>query len=380
MKITGLSGHIVLISLIFINDIAITIDMDSTVDITAIYENPLLEDSSFALNLEQDASVRLALDECSSTIEQIVDEKRKKLGINDIRPIELPDDKAAKLRTEIKIDPYWLESFEKILNLAQAKTRYKSITELVSHVYLPWWNSLLLYQTGEQYSPERPSMIIDGVMSHSYITQLIRQDVLGDGKGKAMSVSNVLLTAEGSIVLGWRLGHSFPNTIMTVPAGSVEYHPGNNPLFDTLYEEFDEELGLKKKQIVEPMLIGKIDNGMIAGHPHYVFRSRVDMTYTELVKYWKRKRPRDMREHSSLLKFHDDPDYVLDKVRMMGFKPEAADDRNISRTTAGNLGAILPQCAASLLVHFAQRYNANWQRYAEEKTYERYRFLAASTT
>jgi hypothetical protein len=282
--------------------------------------------------------------EISGNIEDLVNSTRAELGIAEIPPIALDKVKAEELRQAIKSQKNWKEHFHYLMNLAGIPPESQS----EDAVYLPWWNDLLLHVSDERYKKDELSL--DASIAHSYATQLLRRGKIKAPSMKAISISNVLITSDGFIVLGWRGGHNFADTIMSVPAGSIEYHTGKDPIFESLATELDEEVGLSQADVVSAELIGKLNGGMIEGNPHYVTRVKTAKSLAQTLKHW--DAAKDYKEHKHMFGYPDDCQFVSNRIKTNLFNIAKANQDNMSMTTQDNIGAILHQCAGALIVHY----------------------------
>ena len=262
--------------------------------------------------------------------------------------------------------------FRDVVDVLAPELKSADLADQMNAIKIPWWNAALLFRDGDRYDRQNNSLDVDARLSHSYITQLMRSGKLPKTSQDSVSVSNVLITADGLVVLGLRGGHTYSHTLHVVPAGAVEYHSGRNPLFETLDAEFFEETGLVKGQIGSPELIGRIFDGTTSKNTSYVFRSRVKPTFAELLGEWERSI--DQREHQYLLAFRDDPQVVLAAIRHRPYNPAKADPVRPSVTTMDNVGSILPPGVATLLTHYAHREGRAWGLKAEGLLNGAYRF------
>ncbi len=215
-------------------------------------------------------------------------------------------------------------------------------------IFLPWWNDLLLHISGDKY--EKGMLTLEATTAHSYATQLLRRGKIKTSPLKAISISNVLITADDFIVLGLRGGYNFADTIMSVPAGSIEYHTGKDPIFESLDAELVEEVGLTKEDVISAELIGKLSGGMIEGNPHYVTRIRTNKSFNDVLNRW--NTAIDYKEHRELLAYRDDFNSVCRVIKAKLFDKSKADPDHIEKTTPANTGAILHQCAGALIAHY----------------------------
>jgi len=337
--------------------------MKKLADIVKVYEKPLTEYSEIRIAYSTTQAEQEDLKRLRAGLETAIEEARKKLGVDHIRTLNLPPESAQKLRETLKSDPRWQKHFQEIVQKFAPEISATPLDDLSQSINLPWWNATPIFRTdGGRYSPETGSLDISAAISHSFISQLTRSEKYKAARGSAISVSNVLITSDGLIVLGLRGGQSYANTIMTVPAGSIEFHSGNNPFFETLYAEFFEETGLTRKDIVSAELIGEAFP-YFGKQPHYIFRSRISPSYADLLRTWTESI--DQREHMHLIGIPDDPNHVLELIRHNSYDPEKSDPINPAKTTIENASKILPQCAASLLINYAQREGSAWGTKAE---------------
>ncbi|MCX6707447.1 MAG: hypothetical protein NT001_04895 [Candidatus Woesearchaeota archaeon] len=295
----------------------------------------------------------------------LISAKREYLGLSKVKPIHMSRDQAESLRQSLKTDRQWINNFEELIGLLAPKLNSLTLDEKLAPINIPWWNAGLLFSSRDHYDETAGSLELDATISHSYITQLIRSQKPGEQRGKTISVSNLLITSDDLIVLGYRGGQNLPDTIMTVPAGSVEYHTGRNPLFESMYAEFAEELGLRKEDMQTIELMGKITTRAFINNPHYTFRSRTRLSFEDVKKVWSESE--DQREHKHLVSFPDNPDHMIREIRRLSYDISKANPDKPALTTNENIGKILPQCAAAVLLHYVQREGKEWARMAEEK-------------
>ena len=317
--------------------------------IEAIY-HPALTENGITTAYNETESVRNRVAELRDTIDQVILEKRTELGTAHIRPLNLSADQAASLRTAIKADRRWQKSTQNLVEAIEPQLAQTPLQAQLDAISLPWWNAAVLSSTSDAYDPASDGLHLDTTMTHSYISQMLRSlKIKRPANVNAISVSNVLLTADGLIALGLRAGHSYANTIMAVPAGSVEYHTGRNPLFETLYAEHDEEDGLQRDDCVRTELLGKIHDNALGQISLYVFRTLTSLTFAELLDVW--DSAIDNREHKFLIPIQDDPSRTLEFLLAHRYDRSKADPDTLSKTTLANVNTVLPPCAASLLLH-----------------------------
>ncbi len=328
--------------------------MPPLVEITDVYQNPL-RNSSINTNYEQDPSIKQQINNTNQCLDDIIYQKRKELGIENIRPIDLPEGKAEELKRAIKSESSWHNYLKELVSVLAPEIGQEDISEAI---YLPWWNAELVVCKDDSYNPELPSLSMNIKLSHSYLSQLINYRKLVRSNDDAISISNVLISRDNFIVLGVRAGNKYAGTIMNIPAGSVEYHTGKNPLFESFYAEYEEEIGLKPEHIEKAELIGKISKFRLENQSHYIFRTKANLSFEELIKIWNASY--DKREHTSLKKYKNNPDTMIKAIIHRRYDPIKEDSDNPTKTTPANKGKILPQCSASLILHFAQEKGISW--------------------
>ena len=216
------------------------------------------------------------LTDICNVIDDIIESKKRKIG----SPINLDNKCAEELRQEIITDKSWQNEFLNIVNLAPGIKSYD--------LKIPWFNSPVIFRDSDNYDGW---LHFNGNILHSYITQLMRFDNKGYD---STSVSSIVETFDDKIVLGLRGGHAYADTIMTVPAGSVEY--SNAPLFDTIFKEFKEELGIIPEEVA---LIGRIYDHAQSKNSLYVFKTKSKFTFDQINKKWETSV--DKKEHKELI-------------------------------------------------------------------------------
>lgn len=289
--------------------------------------------------------------------------------------MQLSNDQAKLLSERIKEDELWRNSFYDIVEALAPALTNTPLENLLEAIHLPWWNKGLVFRQSseepDQYQPDEPSLIVPARLSHSYITQLKRAKKLPPTTEDSASISNVLLTADGLLVLGYRAGRSYPHTLMTIPAGSVDYHSGKSPIFETFYAEHLEEDNLVPEFMESVEFIGRVFDCKQSKNSLYVSRTKTELSFAKLLKLWNTSS--DRREHTFLVAFNNDPNLILEAVQEQGYDHEKADQKKPSNTTMENVGRILPPAIASLLLHCTQQ-DQDFRRQAEEALGERYVF------
>ncbi len=345
--------------------------MEPLAQIEEVYEEPLTEESPIRMHYSAGPEESARIGQVKDRICAIIDKKRESLGLAEARPINLTLEQAERLRQEIKSDAEWIGCFREVVDVLAPELKTLELSDQLNSIQIPWWNAALLFRERDRYDP-RTGLEIDVKMSHSYVTQLMRAGKLPKISQDSASISNVLITNDGLVVLGLRGGHTYSHTIMTVPAGALEYQSGRNPLFETLYAEIFEETGLSREDITIAELEGRVSDKTIGRNSLYVFGSRTKLSFAELLEVWERSI--DQREHEYLLAQRDDPQSVLETIRHRNYDPTKANPEKPAVTSLGNVGSILPPCAASLLTRYTKREGIGWGLKAEELLNGAYRF------
>ncbi|MGV8141223.1 MAG: hypothetical protein ACP5NW_02150 [Candidatus Woesearchaeota archaeon] len=331
--------------------------------ISEVYTNPLTESSDILMNYMNSVLDLKRIRDTRDSINLIVQEKRSALGLDSIRELNLSSNQASILRDEIKNDNRWEQGMDYIVSLLAPDLAAVDMKTKKDAIVLPWWNAAILARQGGLYEPIQGNLSIDAIASHSYITQLTRSlKIPQQHKTESMSISNVLITKDDFVILGIRGGHSYANILMVLPAGSVEYHTGKNPLFETLYAEHFEETGLSKDQLDSTEFIGRIYDPL-GRCSLYVSRTHTKLNFSDLVSLW--GSAIDRREHKFLVSIKDHPQEAINMIQSHMYHPEFADPKSASLTTLENVNTLAPPAVSSLLTHYAQREGKQWSRKAE---------------
>jgi hypothetical protein len=319
--------------------------MSTLLDIERVYEPAFTPGQGIFYNLyRQNPGDITAAGEVSTRIEELVNATRAELGVAHIPPVALDNIKTEQLRQAIKSQKAWKQSFNQLMDVYKVPSEARS----EEAIFLPDWNDSILHVVNDSYHEGK--LLLDVTVAHSYITLLLRAKKISALGSKTMSISNVLITSDNFIVLGWRGGHNFADTQMSVPAGSMEYHTGKDPIFESLDAELEEEVGLTKADVVSAELIGKLSGGMIEHNPHYVTRIRTIKSFNEVLEHW--NTAVDYKEHKELLPYINDSRCICNEIKTLLFDKSKAEPDHIEKTTLANTGAILPQCAAAILTHY----------------------------
>ncbi len=348
--------------------------MQPHAEINQVYDRPLTQSSN--ITVETVATASKAVTWINSAIESLIQEKRVELGVAHIKPIDLSIEKAEELRQAIRKDSRWLEGFKALIGvLAPESYRAQNLEGQVSAIQIPWWTTANILRDTDRYNPADDSLAITGRVSHPYITQLRRSNKLPAPTTliDPMSISGVLLTSDDLLVLGVRAGHTYRDTIMTIPAGFVEPSGAKNPLFNTFYRELAEEIGLSVGHISSAEFIGRVTDHEISKNTSYVVRARTNLSYAQVFDGW--MKAIDNREHKFLYPITDNPGDVVKMLQRNKYNPGKALPENPARTTIDNVNTLLPPGIISILLHYVQRLGSSWGREAQELLNGEYRLV-----
>ncbi len=337
-----------------------------------LYDDPLTEYSRIDLRLDLDPKGITRIKELRDNLGCIIDGKRADLGFSEVRPINLLKDDAEQLRQALKSDSKWKKEFRAIVDTLAPDLRTISLDDLIAPIQVPWWNAIILSRRGGGFDYVGDFLRIDASLSHSYLPQVFSSRRITKNQTDSMSVSNILITADDFIVLGYRGGHRYSDMLMNVGAGSLEFHSGDNPLFETSYAELKEEVRLSRKDLSSMKLVGSVRDETLQKTTLYVFRSRTPLTFAELLGVWQGSI--DQNEHKYLMAYPDDPDMVLSLIRCNAYDPALANQDNPAATTIANAGSLVPPCAVSLLAHFGQKYGSDFIENARARLGDSYVF------
>ena len=343
--------------------------MSYLAEISEIYKTPVTKRNiRFSYEGGHDISARVK--SLTKQIRDIERQKRAVVGIDQgIPAMQIGTDKRRELWAAMKSDPAWVRAYEQIIKLTAPDVDAGAV---VGSIALPDWNDdSALFRVDDNYDISTGSLEVRAKPAHTYLTQLLRAGVVHDDSA---SISNALITSDELIVMGWRGGQSFYNIIMAMPAGSLEYHTGCNPLFETWEKEMKEETGLSPELLGETSVVARVvDQTTQRNSSLYVFRTNLPVSFAELQYFWI-KNAADRHEHKFLLPFDDNnPDLVLRLFSENTYSREAANPVKPSATTPANVGTVLPPGAITVLAHYAQREGLDWAREAQEILKNNYR-------
>jgi len=325
-------------------------------EIVSIYEKPLVEkDIITSYNISPQIITQAKA--IQNFLTQDIDDIKNKLGLQDIAPITLPEEKAEELRQKIKSDKTWIKHYQDLVSLL---TPDLDLTKAFDKIFLPWWNASQIGLISDKYSGENLNLNV--AFSHSYLTQLIRRNQEGL-KIDPVSISGVLITSDNLLVLGYRGGHTYSNCLMTTPAGSVEPHSEKNPLFESFYKELYEENKLNKKDLSQLKIMGRVRDHTLCEQSLYVFRAKTKLSLGELMEKWRTSE--DKREHRYLVPFLNNPETFLEDLKENNYQTPKVAGLKV-KTTYENVGTFVPPGAISILSHFVQQEGEQWAKNAQD--------------
>ena len=331
--------------------------MAALVNIDEIYEPAFFE--KYNIVYTPSAGFRVeGLEGVVSEINGIVEQKKRGMEKGGANPLTLTPEERKELNSRVKADTSWQIYFADIVD--RFAPGFENLDAATNSINRTWFNSVLLFSRGDEYDQFDNTLKLDATAGHSYITQMLEQKLLPGFEYGSVSVINLLM-AEDCFLLGVRDGANKAHTIMTVPAGSAEFHTGKNPLFESMHAEFLQETGLEPGDIDEMALIGKISGYEIGGIPHYVFCSRTKLSISEVVERWFEKAI-DRREHRFLVPIPKKSESILKELAMNSIDPEKIDKEHISATTIGNVNTMLAQCGGALVAYLGWKNGVGWLR------------------
>jgi len=336
-------------------------------EVSEIYE-PGLDLSGVTTQLVNEKVIP-ELDVVISDIDVRVNKLRGDLGLDNVKPIMLPQDDAIYLRLTIQNDPAWKQYYARVIELCAPEGINVSLEDQIRAISIPWWNLPNLTRIGDNYQPGQHKLTIAAGVVHSYLTQLRRAKI--GPVLDSMSISGVFVTEDGWIPLGYRKGRTYSATLMTVPAGSVDCPKDDrsagssapNPVAESVRKEHLEELGLAPKDY-QPEIIGRVYDYAVSANSLYVCRARGG-PLNDVLRAW--NKAIDQREHRWLIPYDaSNPDHLVEEMMKERYNPAMANQKTPSDTTLDNVGKILPPCAVSILCHFAQQLGAEWVKKLEQ--------------
>lgn len=306
--------------------------------------------------------------------DRVIADKLNSLGYNGVSPITLPKTvREGELSAAIKSDMEWRQAFERLAKVLAPGLDLEQILSDKDAIPRPDWNSEQFGLLAYEHNPDT-GLHVKGQYSHSYF-DMISQAKNSDGKSAKypvlkldpLSVVGVLFSSEGYLVLGYRGGHNFADTVMNLPAGSAEPHSCANPLAESLFDkELPEETGLHRDDINRRYsgLIGITeDYASTAKRSYAVFELNSNLSFRELNSLWQSS-ARDRNEHRRLLIYPDDEDFLIDVINSQRFNYDPA-SLPLANTVPENHDVWLPQCAVNVLTSYVGNLGQDWAKKAE---------------
>ncbi|MBR9703975.1 hypothetical protein GOV12_01060 [Candidatus Pacearchaeota archaeon] len=336
--------------------------------------NPTLEDAAIETEFTTSAEEIERVKQIIPEIDEIVRSEMSIARISPkLRPLDLTEEARYQLGCHIKKQDHWKKQFRNLAEIIHPELDVDKVLTDPNAIKTPDWNCEQFGLLSYEFS--LGILSVQGKYSHSYFDQLsgVRDE---SGKQKflskdfdPMSIVGVLVTADNYLVMGYRGGHKFADTIMNLPAGSTEPHSGKNPLCESFYDkELPEETGLTREDLED------FDSGLVAitndsashdNRSYAVFRARTKQTHDKLQKTWETK-ARDRREHRRL-EFLPAMDEILllHTIKTHMFDYPSAND-SLEKTVPENRGAWLPQCAINVLSDNIGYGDPEWAEHCEQ--------------
>lgn len=271
-----------------------------------------------------------------------------------------------QIGSEIKQDPAWQEAYARLLGLHAPGIDPE---ESAGDLKRTDWNSFQFKLLG--YTFKEGKLMLSADYSHSYLDTLSGIQIPEGGRKyfqlrvfDPMSVAGFTTSKNGFVLLGWRGGTNFDQTIHYIPVGSVEPHSERNPLYESEDKENLEELAL-----VRDIWYPNQDAGLVTlvkdtrdNRTYAVFNQPTDTSLDDLIKLWRSSS--DKPEHLHPLPLRNNAEYLREEIKRKPFTYEEV-NLPLSNTSGVNYGAILPQCAIGLLAVLARQNGLEWARESE---------------
>jgi hypothetical protein len=301
----------------------------------------------------------------------VIDKVQTDVGLKKVHILEAKPDERARFADALRSNEDWLAGFGEVIKLYGIDNDPR---ELLIHMARPWWNALQVNVSKDSYDKNTGFYSFRGPVSHSFLAQLKPAGIKTleavssqiQEAYQPISVGTVVHTSDKKIVLGYRSGQNFADTIHLMPVGSAEPHLEGGSVFGSFAKESLEELNFSPDNYQSAELVAKTLEQMPAkGGWHYlIFRTTTQMTSKQVLKHW--KTAVDRKEHKKLVVFSDSPSEILYEMRERLWDVTKADTTNLANTTEENHGRFLPQCVLGILASYSQRYGMEWARQAEE--------------
>jgi len=330
--------------------------------IVQLYKHPL-KNPNITTTFETGAGLVAETSSIMRRIQDVIDKKIRILGLTGQNLLSLPPEvREGQLGSAIKSDSAWKKAYQELLTHLAPELDSEKLANNPEDIPRPDWNSPQFGLESYEFDTINYQLNVKGKFSHSYLSYLAGiKDESGNTiypnlKLDPMSVAGVLITADDYVLMGFRGGHNYADTLMNIPAGSVEPHSGENPLYESAEAEFTEELGLRLDEWRLGERAGLIaiteDYASQTKRSYAVFRGITDLTLPEIIEKW--NSAEDKKEHRRLEFYPNNPNFILDKIKYNEVDYASA-TTPVSRTVPENHGAMLPQGAINLLAHLAHQ-------------------------
>ena len=260
-------------------------------------------------------------------------------------------------------NPEWLAHTKALFEVIEPGI---DLLEAIPYFNRPWWNQLTFGFIDDNYLPQGSDTLFDDSqytvnagISHSFLSQLSeardrKWNLKFHQQLRPCSISNILITSDNQIVLGYRGGVNHSDVLMTLPAGSVEPHLKSGErgaLFGSYDKEMWEELRFSPEHYTSAELIGRAVESLLVpgGWHYYVFRTKTQMTLDQVVDRW--QTAVDKKEHKHFVAYPNQFPTMLDVIKTNSWDIIKANPERLNQTTPENYGKILPQASISVLTH-----------------------------
>ncbi len=291
-------------------------------------------------------------------IDSIIKKELEALGYDYSKnPLHLLPSEVVRLRKNIKQNKDWQESASDILRKNSENPAQVDIEIMLEKITRPWFNEILVYYG--RATPELGSLCIDSSARHSYFTHFTDQLIPTGQNQVPLSVAGIP-RLDDMIIMGYRGGHNYSDTIMTVPAGSVVIDPDLNLKY-SFEKEMREELGNvhNKDLSSQPQVIGMMHDPRGKGWHYFIVELNLKDNLSDFICEWTFAPEREHRflvpitdSYGAFIKFSSDRAYDISKE----------DPDNRAKVTPDNRGTMLPQAVGLILTSYARK--------TKEKTFE----------
>lgn len=279
-------------------------------------------------------------------VDEVVADKLTSLGHHEAtNPLHLPPSEVRALREHITQDRRWRDATTAIIMENAGNRQEIDQDAMLAAITRPWFNEQLVFYGGYELLPQ--ALRIPSSVRHSYFTHFTDQLIPTGQHHIPLSVAGVV-HLDNLLVLGWRGGHNYADTVHVVPAGSITYGT------DFFGKEMREELGSipTDRYRQKPEVVGMVTDTKGKGWQYLVVHVDIDMDAHDFMQKWIYA---EEREHRFLPLLPDSLEAFLYYAAHNRYDIEREDPGNRARTTEDNRGKILPQAVAIVLLDYAAR-------------------------